>query len=123
MFSLIFLVRLPLVLGKSVICDRYLYDTVITDLSIDMSYPKKRIKEVLDCLLAILPQPTISFLIDVPENIAYQRKNDIPSKNYLRDRRRIYLDIVEEYEMTLLNGSNRLEDIMLTVQKTLSEYQ
>lgn len=68
----------------------------------------------------IAPRPDIIFLVDLSEEIAYQRKNDTPSIKYLRERRKIYLNIGKEFGMVTLNGEDKLEKIMATIQKEIS---
>jgi len=51
------------------------------------------------------------FFVDVPEEIACERKSDIPCIDYLKERRRIYLEIGREYGVTILNGSKDLTSL------------
>lgn len=103
-----FKVKLPLMFGKNIVCDRYIYDTIVTDLAVDMSYSRERISDLLNHLLRFFPKPDIAFLIDVKEEIAYHRKDDTPSLNYLKERRGIYLDIGKEYDMVVLDGTKKI---------------
>lgn len=109
--QIFFKVKLPLVFGKNVVCDRYVYDTVITDLSVDMRYSKDKVLELINKSHRFFPEPDITFLIDVPEEIAFRRKNDTPSLEYLKDRRERYLEVGREYNMMLLDGSQTLEQL------------
>lgn len=97
-------VKLPLLLGRSVVCDRYIHDTVV-ELALDLNYSKTQLKSIMGKLSRFLPKPHSIFLIDVPEEIAYQRKSDIPSIDFVRERRQAYLDIAKEYGITILDGS------------------
>lgn len=109
--QLLFKVRLPLMLGKNLVCDRYVYDTVITDLSVDMNYSHSEIKNLIKKYYYIAPKPDLAFLIDLPEEIAFQRKNDIPSIESLKEIRNIYLDAGKEEGMVVLDGSKSLHEI------------
>ena len=116
-------VRLPLLFGKSVICDRYVYDTV-TDFVVDFGYSKEKIQTMLKIFFCVVPKPQLVFLIDLPEEIAYQRnlpKHDISSVTYLSIRRRIYLNINGEHKMTLLDGTKNLRDLESEVQSKVKE--
>lgn len=119
--QIIFKVKLPLIFGKNIVCDRYIYDTVITDLSVDMNYSKEKVISLLDNLLRFFPPPDIAFLIDALEKIAYRRKDDTPSIDYLKERRERYLDVGKEYEMVILDGSKSLEELKNSVQKEVFE--
>ena len=119
--QIFFKVKLPLMFGKNIVCDRYIYDTVITDLSVDMSYSKERVINMLNNLFRFFPEPDITFLIDVPEEIAYKRKNDTPSIRYLEERRKMYLDVGKEYEMAILDGSKDLNNLKNMIYKIIRQ--
>ncbi len=108
-------VKRPLIRGVNVVCDRYVYDTVITDLAADMGYSQGKIARELKRCFWVLPKPDIVFLIDTPEDIAFSRKNDVPSVDYLRDRRMIYLQAGKEHNMIILDGAKDLDSLMMEI--------
>lgn len=114
--QLLFKIRLPLMLGKNIVCDRYIYDTVITDLSVYVNYSKDKVINILNNLLQFFPEPDITFLVDAPEGIAFKRKDDIPSIEYLEERRNIYLNIGKEYKMVILDGSKKIEELQCEIE-------
>lgn len=114
--QLLFRVRLPLMLGKNIICDRYVYDTVITDLSVDMNLSSSEIRKLIRRFFYLAPKPDLAFLIDLSEEIAFQRKNDTPSIEYLKERRMIYLDVEREEGMVVLDGSRSLDELKGIIQ-------
>lgn len=110
-FQIMFKIKLPLLLGKNIVCDRYIYDTIVTDLSVDFNYTEEDVKKSLSKIPSLFPTPDIIFLVDLPEEIAYQRKDDVPSVDYLKDRRGIYHHIGEKYGMVILDGAKKLEEL------------
>ena len=104
-------VAFPLSLGRNIVCDRYVYDTICTDLAVDLDYSVQETKWILEKCIILFPRPDVTFLVDVPEEIAYTRKNDIPSIDYLKERRKIYLSIAKEHDMIILNGIMQLDDL------------
>lgn len=96
-------IRVPLRLGTSVICDRYIYD-LTTSIGVLLDYPLDRTLGLLDRCLRFLPDPDLVFLIDLPEAIAYERKDDTMSLNSLSVRRGTYLEMAKQLRMTLLDG-------------------
>ena len=117
-FRILIKIIFPMMLGKIVVCDRYVYDTVINDI------PRSdnnigNIRRLLKKCFRIAPKPDIAFLIDMPEEIAYQRKNDTPSIGYLRERRKIYLEIGKEYGMIILDGTKSLEELKIEIEKVV----
>ena len=107
--------QIPKMLDRNIICDRYVYDT-IADIASDLNLSDRKIENVLKYLLYFMPKPDLIFLIDVPEGIAYQRKQDIPSIDYLRDRRRIYLNIAMNDKIIVLDGSKDLKELEVLIQ-------
>jgi thymidylate kinase len=59
-------------------------------------------------LLNIMPEPDLIFLIDLPSEIAYSRKNDVPHISYLSERRELYCSLKEKYDakIVILDGTN-----------------
>ncbi len=111
---------LPLILSKSSVCDRYIHDTVV-DLAVDLNYPDGKTKTMLKNFLYLVPKPDLVFLIDAPEEMAYQRKNDIPSLDFLKERRKVYLDMAKEYEMMVIDGSRELVELECLIQSRVNE--
>lgn len=104
-------IRLPLMLGKNIVCDRYVYDTVITDLSVDMNYSYSEVRDLIKKCFYMAPKPDLAFLIDLPEEIAFQRKNDTPSIEYLKERKKIYLNVVNDEGIVVLDGGVDLKNL------------
>ena len=106
-FEIFFKVRIPLMQKRVVICDRYIYDTVVSDLAVDLDYSGRKVRSVLERFSRLFPKPALTFLLDVPEEIAYKRKKDIPSMQYLKERRKIYLTVGKQCGMTILDGTKK----------------
>lgn len=121
-YSLQSLMRLslPKIRGQSIVCDRYIHDTVV-DIAVDLNHSRTKLKNTLQRFLLFLPKPDFVFLIDVPEEIAYQRKIDIPSIDFLKERREFYLDIGREYKMVVLDGSQDKAELRAIIQTKLGE--
>ena len=112
---------IPKMLGRTVICDRYVYDTVMNDIPrADDDF--EHLERLAETCFRVAPEPDLIFLIDLPEKIAYQRKNDTPSVSYLEERREIYLDIGKKYGMIILDGNKDLAVLKKQVQKDVAEY-
>ena len=90
---------------KIIICDRYYYD-VFVSLAITLSYTKSELKRKLKIFSWFYPKPDYAFLLDIPEEISFNRKNDIPSIEYLKQRRNLYIEIAKEYGMEVLDGTD-----------------
>lgn len=118
LIQITFKIRLPLVRGKSICSDRYIYDTVI-DLAVDLDYSTPRMRKMLKNLFHIVPRPDLVFLIDLPEEIAYERnlpKRDNLPLEYLVQRRKLYLSLKDRPEITNLDGTTGLEELFKIVK-------
>lgn len=112
-------IKLPLLTGKTIVCDRYVYDTVLTDFAIDMGLSKDECLQLINKCFRFVPKPSVVFLVDASEEVAYKRKNDIPSIDYLKDRRSLYLGIADACGMIVLNGNQAPEEVFRECMRRL----
>jgi len=119
LLQLLIKIKIPLMRRKIVVCDRYIYDTIIAGIGIDMNFSKKQFTSILDKCFLFLPKPNITFLVDIDENDAFLRKDDIPCKKYLQDRRFFYKQFAEQYNMNILDGSKIPEKVFIDCLKGL----
>jgi thymidylate kinase len=120
-FQVLIKIKIPLFMGKNVVCDRYIYDTLITDISIDMNYSMKKNIQILKKMFHIIPKPNLVFLINIPEQIAYERKDDIPSLKYLVDRNNLYLTLGKECSFIILDGQKSQEGLICEIINELTK--
>lgn len=92
------------VAGRTVVCDRYIYDTVISDLTVHLSYAEGQTKKAISRGLQWLPTPMLTVLLDLPEDVAFARKDDMPHVDYLRERRSWYLQLEARPEVVKLQA-------------------
>lgn len=118
----IFKVGIPLIYKKNIICDRYVHDLIINDISVDMDLTKNDIMNLLNIVLPIFPKPDIIFLLDVDEKVAYQRKEDVPNIDYLIERRKIYLEIGTYCKMFIIDTSKNLDVLLNIVSSKIIEH-
>lgn len=119
LLQLLIKVVVPLLMGKIVVCDRYIYDTIITDIAVDMNLSRGQVISLIDKCFLFFPKPSITFIVDVPEHVAQSRKNDIPCMEYLKDRRIMYLELAKHYKMTMLDGKKKPEEVFLSCVEAL----
>ena len=62
------------------------------------------------------------FLLDLPEELAYQRKGDVPSIDYLAERRKIYLNMDKDYNTVALDATKGLTELKDMVKSSVFEY-
>ncbi len=105
----IFSVWLPLVLGKTIICDRYVHDIALS-FTKEFKYPEVKTRKMISTLLKLSPKPDIFFFVDVPVEVAMQRKNDIPSIKDHEELKILYSNFVKD-EMIVLDGTKSLDEL------------
>jgi len=103
--EMIFKIMIPLKLGYSIVADRYVYDTIINDIGVDLDFSIKNVNELLKKFWRFIPKPDVTFLVQVPEEVSMKRKNDIPSLNYLKMRSRLYNELSISEKIVVLDGT------------------
>ncbi|HEY5139084.1 MAG TPA: hypothetical protein VIJ25_07170, partial [Methylococcales bacterium] len=81
------------ILGKNLVCDRYIYDIVVF-FATELHYSESKAKNLIRLLKTVTPKPLVAFLVDVPAEIAMQRKHDKPSSEQHERLRKLYFDLV-----------------------------
>ena len=100
-----------LALRKNIVCDRYIYDIVAFFVT-ELHYSETKARKLVKLLRNVAPQPRVAFLVDVPAEIAIQRKQDIPSIEQHEELRRLYFDLVKgDHKITILDGSKELDEL------------
>ena len=111
-------IALPLSLDRSIVSDRYVYDTVVNK-GLNLGYDVNRVVEDIGAWFQFLPIPDATFLVDVPANVAFSRKHDIPHIDYLRERRGLYKDVALALNMTILDGMRPIGELTNQVVETI----
>jgi thymidylate kinase len=116
----IFRVWIPLISGKNIICDRYVYD-IVTSFAMEFNYSEPGAKKLMAKLLRLSPKPDAAFFVDVPVEVAIKRKSDIPSIEHHEELRKIYRNLIEN-EMIVLNGTADLEELNNVIWKQVCNH-
>jgi len=115
---ILFKIRIPLALGYMIVCDRYVYDTVINDFPVT-TYREKCIVSWINKIFEFAPYPDITFLVDVPEDVAMNRKDDIPDIEYVKEKRNLYNNLIHKSfrNIKLIDGTLKKNEIFRTILK------
>jgi thymidylate kinase len=103
-------VTVPVLFGRRIVCDRYVADTVISDLAPDLGFSDERIRNVIRLFFLFFPRPALLFLMDASEEVSLARKDDIPAREYLVERRRMYSLLRNESGTVSLDGERSLDE-------------
>jgi len=121
LIQVVFKVTIPLLLGVNLVCDRYVYDTVVSDLAPDLGYSLDRVGQVIDSCFRVMPRPNLVFMLDVPETVTMKRKSDVAAKEYLSERRHIYSAIVADSHAVALDGTMSLTQLQNEAMAVITE--
>lgn len=102
-------VKFPLLLGRTVICDRYLPDTLV-DLVLEFDQSYEDANGLLK-MFYFTPTPDLLFYIRVPVEVAYKRKKE-NSSDYLNKKMKIYDTYAAKNQVIVLDGTKDLDDII-----------
>lgn len=106
--------------SEFIICDRYFYDTLLTDfIGTVIKSPQEAVSKYRD-YSKFLPTPEYMFHLKIPIDIAYQRKDDTPAKEYLQDRKEFYDIFTSELDMYQLKGTDRVDQLAGQVVDTIT---
>jgi dTMP kinase len=110
---------------RIVVCDRYIYDTVISDLAAHLAYTGAQTRVSVERCLRFVPLPALTLLIDLDEEIAFARKRDVLHLDYLRERRGRYQTLIERPEVVMVSGviptASLAADIAMRYRQQLEE--
>jgi len=92
-----------------VITDRYVYDVVL-----ELHSDGSKSHRFVVWLLKLFPEPTIVFYIKVPPELAFARKNDIPSLEFLCERDEETQRLLKElsaHQVVTLDGTRSIKEL------------
>jgi thymidylate kinase len=108
------LVKLPLWLGSTVVCDRFIPDTLV-GIMIDVNDDRLCEQLVGRLMLRLMPGSSLVILLNVDAKTAWQRKNDVPNLISLRRKIKGYHVISRFLRIPVVNA----EESVLCVQRSL----
>ena len=98
------------ILGYTILCDRFIPD-IIVDLMCETKDYQLLKRLASRMLLSLIPKDSRLIVLDVAEDIAYNRKHDIPSINYLKERRKLYLTLAKALNIPVINGERNASKV------------
>lgn len=108
-----------LLTSNYVICDRYLYDTLLTDFNGTIIKSPSEAVSRYRLYEKLLPTPEHMFYIQIPIDVAFERKDDTPSKQYLSERKEFYDAFTSEIEMNRLDGTDSIDSLVEQVAERI----
>jgi thymidylate kinase len=111
---------IPLLTRTTVVCDRYFFDVLINT-GVDLGESEQRICRSIYRWGHVFPKPALLILLDVPVEVAYERKDDIPAVDYLTEHRKIFLSLATKFGMIVLDGTRSSETLESVIRIKIDE--
>lgn len=109
-----------LIRGKIVVCDRYLHDSIVRVAVLGGSNAAQLHRQLRLLRWYPVPRPTIGFLIDVPSEVAFSRKDDIPDIEFLERRVPLYRAAAEALRFHIVDGTRAPDQVAAQVWQNVS---
>ena len=95
-------VIIPLLLRRTVICDRYVLDLLVDAMGDLHDGPAT--KRIGYRLLHLMPRPDHAFVITIEPEVAFARKPDMPTISHFVERERLYSQMADKMRVEKLDG-------------------
>lgn len=116
-------VRLPLMTGKVVVCDRYTADAAV-EIAHRLGSADPMSVAAVRALIALAPRPDAAYLLDLPAEVAAYRSLDPEDGDDLRRQRALYRRVADAQKMRLLDASGEFAAASdRLVREALQEYE
>lgn len=109
----------PLLTADYVVCDRFFYDTLLTDLGGDVIRSPEEAVRRYQWYAHVLPTPDYEFYVEISPEVSMERKDDVPMIEYLEERKIFYDYFTAELKMNQLDGTRSPEELVAAVVKTI----
>lgn len=114
--QLLWRVLVPLYRYDYVVCDRYFYDTLLTDLCGDVvRAPEAAVSKYDRFYSRLVPDPDYEFYVEIEPEVSMERKDDVPAIEYLEERKAFYDRFAEAFDLTRLDGTDSPEELVAAV--------
>lgn len=100
----------PLASGTTVVCDRYVYDTVV-DIAVDLDYSISSSQTILDLYLKLIPKPDVLIYLKTPPEVSMERKGDIPNLEFVEEKKEVYDALLASSNATTISGVGGVDEI------------
>jgi thymidylate kinase len=103
-------IYLPLRLGYTMICDRFVYDTLV-DLMIDLKNFEIYQKFSGKLFLRLNKRVNKMILLDLDESIIRERRKDLMVDQSLEERRKVYKQLAKVFNIKMIDNSKNFNEV------------
>ena len=119
--QIFFKVSLPLMLGKKLVVDRYIFDIAV-NISLTTNNAVTYAEKVTTFFFRIVPEPDIVIFIELPDEVAFSRKTDIQDVAYLRERNERYRELSKKYGFYSIDGTKTPKQMLVDTKQVVITY-
>jgi len=106
---------------RIIVCDRYIYDSVINTAFLAGLDPAQLPPLLQQASITRVPVPAKCFYLDVPAEVAYQRKNDIVALQEIAPRVPLYQITASTLGMEVIDGTATQDEIAQLIQSSVDK--
>jgi dTMP kinase len=102
-----------------VICDRFFWDFAAS-----FNYFGYTTPWIEKLYLRLIPEPDITFVLDLPPEEARQREQGVPHPaEFFAPQRKFYLKIAKKHNLEILNSAQKLKSILGDITRTRTHHE
>lgn len=116
--QILFKLSLPLVFGKKLVVDRYIFDIAV-NISLTTNNAVTHAEKIIAFFFKIAPKPDIVIFIELPDEVAFNRKSDIQDVDYLRERSERYRELSPKYGFYSIDGTKTPEQMLADAREII----
>ena len=103
-------ISIPLHIGYTIVCDRYIYDT-LADLMIDLNDLNIHRKIIGKFFLRLFPIDTKAIILDLDEETIRERRIDLMGDRSLERRRKVYKQIAKDFDIPIIENTGSIKEV------------
>jgi len=103
-------IYLPLINGKNIVCDRFVYDTII-DVMVSTNNQSFYKSKIAKMFLKLIPRKSTFIMLIADSDILRNRREDIKYDKTLDLKINYYSIVAKEFDIQYINASGSIEEV------------
>lgn len=107
-------VYIPMSFGTSIVCDRFVYDTLI-DLAVATRDHEIYKKPIGKLFLKLIPDNAKFIMLTIDKSIIFSRRNELKDDLTFDERYKLYKSFANVFRINVINNSKSIEDVSSSI--------
>jgi thymidylate kinase len=103
-------VYIPMLLGNSIVCDRFVYDTLI-DIAVATKNHEIHNKKVGKLFLKLIPKNANFVMLNLDKKVILSRRNELKDDMTFDERFALYQRYTDMFSIDIVNNENTIEEV------------